>query len=129
MEGEDDGVRAENARLRSVLEWLANGQTGMSSEAMAFTAVGVERESYPTWPPSDPADFNRCMLMLERLPFVRDHFGAIASLSPEWRGVIKNWDDIERSFLAEVGRNWSRGKRAQRTYSVIKSALANTEAE
>jgi len=47
-----------------VLKWLATGRVGESSKAMAFCMIGVKGgKSHPL----DPADFNRCLLMLESL--------------------------------------------------------------
>ena len=105
---------------RQILEWLASGDTGLSSEAMAFTAMGVGRRSYH---PLDPGDFGRCLRLVRLVPAIRNHFGDIAKLSPQWEAIIANWDAIELSFIAEVGFYWEKGGGDQKTYELMKSVI------
>ena len=63
-----------------ILRWMATGETGISSKKMAFTAVGEEYEkNYPSHP-HDPADFNRCLMLLDAVPEIRDHLCADAGV-------------------------------------------------
>jgi len=57
--------------MLEIIKWLANGETGMSSKAMAFTALGVKYKN-ACYYPYDPADLNRCLLLLEAAPIVRE---------------------------------------------------------
>lgn len=104
------------------LLWLANGRTGVSSKAMLFAALGIEQkdvfrnDNYP----HDPDDLNRCLLMLEAVPEVREAFDKIASLSPQWEALIGRWSEIEESFLDEVGLRWTRGSTAPHTYRLMR---------
>lgn len=100
--------------MRKIIEWLANGATGMSSETMAYTALGVKYKS--ACHPYDPSDFNRCLLLLEAAPIVRVSFPEIRELSPEWAAIIDHWDELEKLFLGEAGRDWSKSKHAPKTY-------------
>jgi len=103
-----------------VLEWLFTGQVGASSKAMAAAACGLpSSRSYP----SDPDDLNRCLLLLEKVPAVRDRFTSIAELSDVWARLIDRWEVIERSFLDEVGLNWTKSNRAPKTYALMKSVI------
>lgn len=103
-----------------VLHWIATGRVGASSKAMAMTACGMPSDKdYPL----DPDDLNRCLLMLEAVPEVRDHFDKIAALSPMWRRLIERWSGIEASFLEEVGLNWSKGDSAPKTYKMMQDAI------
>lgn len=107
---------------QDVLNWFANGQTGLSSKAMAFAAVGIEySHRYSADHPSDPADFNRCLLLLEAIPEVRNHFDKVAELSNIWRALVARWDEVEKCFLDEVGRDWSKARSAPKTYKLMKS--------
>jgi len=103
-----------------ILSWMSCGQTGLSSEAMAFAAVGTpcDRTDHP-W---DPADFNRCLMLLDAVPELRENMD-IFRLSPTWCMLIDNWDDIEKCFLEEVGLNWSLSNSAPKTYKLMKSII------
>lgn len=107
-----------------VLTWLANGRTGLSSETLAFwTAFGVRKDGVNY--PSDPADFNRCLMLLAAAPGLRDELHKMSGLSPEWGRLVARWAEVEESLLAEVGLNWSKGQRlsATKTYALMKTIL------
>src|SRR5690606_19342598 len=103
-----------------VLNWIATGRVGASSKAMAMAACGLPNDgSYP----SDPADLNRCLLMLEAVPEVRQRFETIAAFGIVWKRLIGRWDEVEASFLNEVGFNWSKGESAPKTYQLMKEVI------
>jgi len=104
------------------MHWLASGETGLSSKTMAFTAVGEDYERGRNHP-LDPADFNRCLMLIDAVPEIRDHFEAIASLSKQWKAIIDNWGVIERSFIDEVGFNWQNEKEAPITYALMRGMI------
>ncbi|HHC6515913.1 TPA: hypothetical protein ACN35K_003087 [Vibrio parahaemolyticus] len=116
----------KKADLIKVLSWFARGRKGLSSECMALTAAGisVNRRSHPL----DPSDFNRCILLIDWVPEVKDHFKAIASLSPEWNALIERWDEINKTFIEEAGFNWSKAERAPKTYALMKEILKGAKA-
>lgn len=114
----------ENEVERKILEWFATGKTGVSSEAMAFAAAGIEnKSSFGNSTPSDPSDFNRCLKLLNQVPEIKEHFPKIAELSDQWSLLISRWDEVEESFLQEVGFDWCNGDRAPETYKLMKSIL------
>lgn len=104
---------------RKILEWLANGRTGCSSKVMAFASIGIEHQDSP-FHPSDPADLNRCLLLVEMVPEIKSKFPEIAKISDEWAQVISHWDELEAMFIKEVGRDWSQGREAPLTYRFMK---------
>jgi hypothetical protein len=104
-----------------ILNWFATGQVGLSSKSMACAAAGLPQD--PQWGahhPSDPDDFNRCLLLIDQVPEIREHFQAIAALSQTWARLIDRWDEVEKCFLDEVGFNWSKARRASKTYELMK---------
>lgn len=102
---------------RKVLNWIATGNVGASSKTMAMVACGLPNKGdYP----HDPDDLNRCLLMLEAVPEVRQHFDSIAKLGVVCGRLIARWDDIEKSFIGEVGLNWSKANSAPKTYALMK---------
>lgn len=109
-----------------VLNWIATGDVGESSKAIAFCAAGSKGSNYH---PYDPADLNRCLLLIKAIPEVKDHFDSISKLSDVWRNLIENWDKLEECFIGEVGLNWSKGQRlhATKTYSMMRNLIEESE--
>lgn len=104
-----------------ILEWLINGAVGSSSKTLAAVALGVKPSdiSYP----HDPDDLNRCLLLMQAAPEVREALPKVAALSDKWAGLVKNWAEIEATFLDEAGIGWTKSLSAQRTYHLMQKAL------
>jgi len=100
-----------------VLNWLGTGRVGSSSKAMALTAVNIICDKNH---PCDPSDFNRCLLLLDEIPEIREHFDNISAISVVWSGLISRWDEVEKCFTEEVGLDWSKGTSAPKTYKLMK---------
>ena len=102
-----------------IIEWFANGEVGASSRVMASTVSGAKATdgSYP----SDPADFNRCLLFLDAVPEARGELHKLKAVNSHWEKLIERWLEVEISFLAEVGRNWSKAKSVPKTHRLMKS--------
>ena len=100
-----------------ILNWFVNGEVGASSRAMAVTALGQKSDiSHPL----DPDDFNRCLKLVKQVPEIKNYFEQISKLSLQWKTVIDNWNEIEKSFIDEVGFDWCNGYRAPKTYELMK---------
>jgi hypothetical protein len=107
-----------------ILEWLANGRSGASSQAMAFwLGFGIKKGRGAH--PCDPADFNRCLLLLDYVPELRGYLFRMTRLSPEWKNLVAEWADIELTLLNEVGLDWSKGPHlsATKTYDLMKKVI------
>ena len=103
-----------------VLAWFGTGCVGESSKAMALAVCDAPgRKNHP----HDPDDLNRCLLFLEAVPEARHYMGKIAALSPTWGRLVRRWDDIESSFLNEVGRNWCKALSAPDTYRLMRKII------
>jgi len=72
-----------------ISEWLLTGQVGESSKAMASAASGIACNSRNYYP-RDPADFNRCLLLLEAIPEIKNFFSEISQYNKYWSRIIKN---------------------------------------
>lgn len=110
-----------------VKDWLLGPNTGLSSEAMAYVASGIKQHS-STYTrgsdyPMDPSDFNRCLLLVDKIPEIQDHFPKIAKISPEWAAIIVNWEVIKDSFVHEAGWDWSKNQQAPVTFNLMKDIL------
>lgn len=107
----------------AILKWLMGSGVGSSSKFMACVAMGLPYEDrFDAAPhPHDPDDLNRCLKLLRAVPSVRGAFPEIAKQSPHWAGLIARWDEIEASFLAEAGIDWSKARSAKKTYALMRS--------
>lgn len=110
-----------------IIEWLANGETGLSSEAIAFW-LGFDVKPKDSWNyPHDPADLDRCLRLLDRVPEMRPHLPRMAKLGRGWAALVKRWDEIEASHVAEVGVGWTKARSAPLTYKLMRSILDPVE--
>lgn len=110
------------AAQQSTLEWLANGETGLSSETMAFwLGFGIKKKD--SGHPHDPDDFDRCLRLLKKVPSFRLQLHRMAKLSKAWRKLVARWDEIERQHIEEVGLGWTKGRSAPLTYTLMKTVL------
>jgi len=101
----------------NILKWFATGRVDSSSKAMAAAVVDVPaRKDHPV----DLDDLNRCLLLLERVPEIREHWNKVAALSEQWETLVTHWDELEQCFINEVGMNWCNGRRAPRTSKFMK---------
>jgi hypothetical protein len=110
--------------------WLANGERGMSSEAMFCHLTGIKctrrspSRDARTAHPYDPADLRRCRLLLEQVPELQGLLPKMAKLSGPWARLIRDWDVICSTMDAELP-NWRtpHGESAPKTYALIKAAI------
>lgn len=124
-------ARRMPAYQRATLEWLAGGDTGVSSRTMAlWLAFGVADKVWPRSHPADPADFGRCIRLLQTIPFLRRRLHCMGSISAEWRALVARWNDVDAVFEQEAGEarlsrfgNW----RAPETYALMKEIEASAD--
>lgn len=110
---------------KKILYWFAKGKVGISSKAMACVAAGIPLDDHCGYSnhPHDPADFNRCLLLLDAVPEIREYFDKMAEISESWAKLIARWDELETCFHDEAGKNWCKAQRAPRTYELMKQIV------
>lgn len=84
--------------------WLANGERGESSNAIATKLSGIDCrwDENTTLPhPSDPSDFKRCMKLLDQVPEFRERLNEMKEVSEVWSKLVDNWDEFERLYYKE----------------------------
>ncbi len=81
------------ATSRQVSSWLLGGRTGASSKAMARHLAGLGDGGRDH--PSDAADFERCLGLLDAAPALRGLLPRMSGLRPQWAGLVARWDEIE----------------------------------
>ncbi|MFA5130606.1 MAG: hypothetical protein WC477_06900 [Patescibacteria group bacterium] len=109
--------------LIAIADWCVNGEVGASSNALAARAAGVKTKNNNH--PHDPADFNRCLLFLHRIPNPGSVLEKMRSVSPEWDALVERWREISTVFVAEVGWNWCEKSSAPVTYALMASILSS----
>lgn len=111
---------------KSIIErgeaWLLNGRVGMSSKAIYCHMTGRKTED-GYYPPADPGDLNRCLLLLDLIPEWESRMPEMAAYGKQWAGLVANWSEITGCFLNEVGLDWCHGKRAPETYALMKKVM------
>lgn len=82
--------------------WLVSDHTGLSSRRMAsrLSATRYMPEAEPAYP-RDPADFGRCLGLLEACPELRDRLPRMADDGPEWAALVEHWDELEALWREE----------------------------
>ena len=113
-----------------ILQWLATGEKGISSEAIAFKMAGVVPGNKRSWPthPYDPSDFKRCLKLVNFIPEIRSRLDEMRSISREWNAIIEHWKEVEECFMGEVAE-WltdeHSNKRAHKTYILMRKVYAD----
>lgn len=95
------------------LNWLLTGEVGISSKTMLSVYLDIGPQSWYN-NPADYDDFNRCMMMLEQIPEVKEVLPQIAKLSYSWEELVGQWDKLE-ALYKEV----KEGQRTIRAFNEI----------
>lgn len=102
---EPERVAGPNAGLSA---WLASDRVGSSSLWMAYVLAGDRMRGQPVQYayPHDPADFGRCLGLLEACPTLRGRLLEMATTGQEWAALITHWKDLEALFDQEAPTGW-----------------------
>lgn len=94
-------MKVNSAVKDEVLNWLATGNTGLSSETIAFAACGIDYpdSSYPR----DPADFKRCLDMLKACPSITD-LSCVPPSNKHWGRFVENWDKMVEMYNEDIAK-------------------------
>jgi len=86
---------------QEMVVWLAQGNRGLSSEAIFTHLSGLRIRTKPfdqdikSDHPSDSSDFRRCVEFLNACPTLRPHLHYMATVSPVWAALVRGWDTFE----------------------------------
>ena len=115
-----EAAREDASTERRALLWLAGGDSGASSKAICHHMLGMKSDGSFPW---DPSDLGRCLRLLELFPEWKPRIREMARYSPQWAALVARWDELAEMMADEVGIDWSKGKRAPRTYDAMKDAI------
>jgi hypothetical protein len=90
----------------AAIQWLANGERGLSSETIFETLTGMHCKDH-RWSgfndyPHDPDDLRRCVLLLERVPEFIPRLREMRAVSPTWARLVDAWDELTALLKAEA---------------------------
>ena len=105
-------VEPEANMSKSVIEravwWWANGERGLSSEAIWYRLLQGLKTHYNH--PSDPDDFSRCYKLLKVVPEWKNDLHKLKDLSPAWSNLVDNWDKLVEMFEQNEREGWKNHK-------------------
>ncbi|WP_218832931.1 hypothetical protein [Serratia fonticola] len=74
-----------------IAAWLASDDTGLSSKFMASVLTGeFKAENHY---PRDPADFGRCLRLVNAVPGLAEKIGDMSQHGNHWAVVAAHWDE------------------------------------
>ena len=96
MPGQTETEPIKQNELRGkILHWLANGETGMSSETIAFATAGVSAARHRH--PHDIHDFKRCLKLRNEIPETEEGLNLLAETCPQCRALRDHWQQLEQT--------------------------------
>lgn len=107
----------------NLIQWLANGERGVSSETIVHHVTGLDMgRNFFSDHPWDPSDLGRCIKLLERCPELDLGFREkMPKVSSVWASLVEHWDELAALLEDEVP-GWRSGVkgRAQKTYDLMR---------
>ena len=107
-----------------ILRWLSEGETGLSSRAIALTALG-EMPKTPGYP-CDGDDFMRCLKLLDLCPDAQKGLDELAIKGgPVWAALVKRWNEITAACRHddEIFHKGERRDGEYRCYNLMRSII------
>jgi len=86
------------------IQWLLNGDTGISSKTIFAVLVGATLSKADV--PYDSADFGRCYRLLEEFPEWRQRLPEVAAVYPIWGPMVAAWDELTAMYEDGIRTDW-----------------------
>ena len=112
----------------NIATWLIEGERGLSSEAIARTALSGRPSGFRESWPYDPLRFAE-VPAAPRASAGSARGGACgpAKRWPEWAALVNVWDDLSETLRSEIGETLPPGGSAPKTYASMKEALDSAD--
>lgn len=121
-----NNIAARERSDKALKRWLATGERGLSSDAIAFATMLQEPATLHY--PLDPDDLRRCILLIEAVPRAwKVGVKALSDASPHWCVLVQHWFEPESYLREETDKNL-RG-RASFTYRMMQDIFQAVEVE
>lgn len=83
------------------MEWIANGEVGISSKTMWSALMGVPYDQADF--PYDADDFRRCWLFAQTAELLPVDFEVICQVYPWWRNIYEIWHEMDVALANKDG--------------------------
>ena len=118
------GKLTDSNMQQEIIQWLMHGENGVSSIAIAQTALKKPHQKYSH--PTTPKSFRQCLLIIEQIPEAMQAVEELAKESKEWTSILAHWDELETTVRQRMGRTRQRSTRT-RTQAVTNDDPTITE--
>ena len=126
--GYGTGINPASSIAERAIAWRENGRVGASSLAIWRQMTGSNASSTAMYCyPLDPADLNRCLLLLDLIPEWAPRMGEMAAHGPQWAAMAARWDEIAGLFLEEAGLDFSKSGNAPKTYALMRQVIGGAQ--
>ena len=117
-------TRNRDETVTNIARWMTAGERGISSKAIALTALGGYPTGFDALPPWDPSDLRRCLLLLEEVPEAREKgLRVLAERYSRWAALLNIWDCLSETLRSEIGEELPPRGPAPRTYALMREVL------
>lgn len=117
-------ILAANPGLTPLRRWIAVGQRGQSSDAIAAHLTGDVYAREPRAHPHDVGDLQRCVQLLDEVPELAERFREMATVSPVWARLVEAWPSLVATLREELGlQPSSAAVRCPRTSAALQGVL------
>ena len=107
----------------SLIDWLVNGDRGLSSDAMCQAMFGIPKGQPRTDHPHDPSDLIRCLKFLKAAgPDELWRMDTLPGISLTWALLKNRWEELQSTLISETGPSFE-GKKAPKTYELMNSII------
>lgn len=105
-----------------VVQWLAGGERGASSDTIVahLTGLSVPRQGVPR----DYWDLRRCLLLLEQCPSLGTRFDDMAEAGVEWASLVAKWDALKTCVAEDP--DWRSGTHYNYSASLLLRKILET---
>lgn len=92
------------ASMKPYVDWANGPDSGISSRTLLSAITGRSFLPYRFGPdvPHDPADFGRCVRLLDNFPELRPQLAKVAEEHPRWAGHVARWAEFEAMYRAAI---------------------------
>ena len=106
----------------NAIQWLANGERGLSSNTLFKYTTGVDatKECWGDHYPLDPADLRRCVQLLNKCPELLPRLKEVAKAGPVWAALIERWDELTVMLEKEIKKGTGK---APLTYELMQQII------
>jgi hypothetical protein len=120
-----ESLAVDSIERKEFMHWIFNDFTCEGPDTVMLAELVNQREEEYNDCPLDIAGLATCILLTEKVSFVKQNLARVARISDEWSRIITAWPQL-CSLLEEEAPAWRRSIgtiRAPRTLALLRSCL------